>query len=297
MLPDVHGPLRHRRLVAIAAAPVVVLRLVRRLLLVVVLIALAPVAVTLLAVLIPVVTVVAVTILAMIAVAALTVLAILILRTIIAVVAITTIVPVAIAAVLLVPVLAIAAMLLPAVLAAVLLMAIPVGLRRLTGGGPAFALRHRLVREAGNRRLLALPEIFYDGRAIVIPVIVGVDRVHVGPKARLAGIAAATLAALRHRLLAIGDDDAVVVLCVLEIVLRQHRIPRRLSVASQRNILFCNMCGRSTHFYVRAVGFEAPRERVLTLAMIVAVIIVVVVVTTAATTMLLSLPHGLPFSR
>ena len=103
------------------------------------------------------------------------------------------------------------------------------------------------------------------------------------------------LAALAHLLFAIGQDDAVVVLSVLEIILGQNPIAGRQRVAGQRDVLLGDVGGRTAHLHVRSRAFETARQRVLRFAVVVAAI-VIVVVATAAATILLSLPHGLPFT-
>lgn len=98
-------------------------------------------------------------------------------------------------------------------------------------------------------------------------------------------------AALSHLLLAERHDDAIVVLGVLEIILRQHGIARGLRVARESNVLFRDMGGRAPQLDVRARAFEAPRQGVLPLAIL--IVIIVVVVAAASSAVLLSLPHGL----
>ena len=97
-----------------------------------------------------------------------------------------------------------------------------------------------------------------------------------------------------HLLLAVGEDDAVVVFGVLEIVLGENRITRGLRVASQGDVLLGNVRRSSANLYVRSVRLEAPGKRVLAFAL---VMVVILVVAPAPASMLLSLPHRLPFSR
>ena len=85
-------------------------------------------------------------------------------------------------------------------------------------------------------------------------------------------------------LLAIGHDDADVMLGVLEIVFCEHRIAGRLSIARQGEILLGYMRRRAPDFHLRSIGLEAPRKRILAFAIVVAA---------AAATILLSLPHCL----
>ena len=114
----------------------------------------------------------------------------------------------------------------------------------------------------------------------------------------------AAIRVILHLRLAIGEDDAVIMFSVLEIVLGKHRVARCCRVARHGQVLLGDTCSRSRHFSVGTVALIAPGDRVLTLAiMIVGVGTVAVVVATAtlATTgtspsMLLSLPHDLPIS-
>jgi hypothetical protein len=96
-------------------------------------------------------------------------------------------------------------------------------------------------------------------------------------------VAVGHVAALLLQLLAIGHDDAAVVLGVLQIVLGEHRIAGRLRIASERQIFFGNMCRGATDLHIRAVGLETARKRILALPIPVA----------ATAAILLSLPHCL----
>ena len=68
-----------------------------------------------------------------------------------------------------------------------------------------------------------------------------------------------------HGLLGRGDD-AEIVLGMLEIVLRHHRIPGRLRVAGQLQIFLGDMSGIATDLHVRAVALIVPRQRINMLA-------------------------------
>jgi hypothetical protein len=94
------------------------------------------------------------------------------------------------------------------------------------------------------------------------------------------------IAALLLQLLAIGHDDAVVVLGMLQVVLGEHGVAGRLRVASERQIFLGNMCRSAPDFHIGTIGFETARKRILALS-----IPVVIVAATAA--ILLSLPHCL----
>jgi hypothetical protein len=106
-------------------------------------------------------------------------------------------------------------------------------------------------------------------------------------------------------LLTIRHDNAVVVLSVLQIVLRQHTVTGRLRVPRELEILFRDVRRCTAHFHVRPVRFEATRQRVLALthgiamAAVVTATTAVVVVATASTAVLLMLtwPHWRVSSR
>ena len=136
------------------------------------------------------------------------------------------------------------------------------------------------------RRLMGLEvrlrlENLFDG--LVVTVLVAELLTSVARLARALAVAVHALARLIE-LLAIGHDDANIMLGVLEIVLRKHRIAGRLSIAGEREILLRYMRRRAADFHLRAVGFKTPRKRILILAIVVAA---------AAATILLSLPHCL----
>ena len=61
------------------------------------------------------------------------------------------------------------------------------------------------------------------------------------------------------QLLAIGHDDAVIMLCVLQIVLAEHRVARRLGIARKREIFLGDVRGCAPDLHIRSVGFEATR--------------------------------------
>jgi hypothetical protein len=119
------------------------------------------------------------------------------------------------------------------------------------------------------------------------------------------GSAMATAVHLTARLLplllAVGQYDAVVMLRVLQIILRQHRIARRLSIACQREILLGDMRRRATNLHFGPVGLKASRQGIISLSMVIIVavtlVVIVIIISATAAAMLLSLPHGLPFSH
>jgi hypothetical protein len=98
---------------------------------------------------------------------------------------------------------------------------------------------------------------------------------------------------LLNLLLAIGEDDPVVVLGVLEIILSQDWISGRLRIARQGDVFLGDMRGIAADLHFRAVRLVAARQRVLAFSVMLTVAIVVVVMAAAAAPILLSLPHGL----
>src|SRR5262249_34183428 len=127
----------------------------------------------------------------------------------------------------------------PALQAIVLVAAALIGGAALRG--------HRLVMHRGR-----LEPVVQHILALIIPEIV---------YAFACGALAVALAALIGllQLVAIGHDDAAVVLGVLQIVLRQHRIAGGLGVARQRKIFLGNMRRRAADLHIRTIGFEAAR--------------------------------------
>jgi hypothetical protein len=109
-----------------------------------------------------------------------------------------------------------------------------------------------------------------------------------GPHARLAALLL-PIALLRH-LLAVGHDDAVVVLGVLKIVLGEHRVAGHLRIARERHVLFGDMRRRATDFDVGAVRLERPGERILVLTV---VVVTALLMASTSAAILLSLPHVL----
>jgi hypothetical protein len=66
-------------------------------------------------------------------------------------------------------------------------------------------------------------------------------------------------AALTHLLFTVGHDDAIVMLGVLQIILGQNRIARRLSIARKRHVFFGNVGGCAAQLHIGTIAFEAPR--------------------------------------
>ena len=210
---------------------------------------------------------------------------------------------------------AILAAILAAILSAVLIaIAIEAVEPFLPVSGRAITIRAILtLRALVVRPVLALGLVTPDGRRLSAVAVIGCGRVGltvvahvvatvVRVEARLAealGLAARVLL----ELLAVGHDDAVVVLRVLEIVLRQHGVAGRLGVTCERHVLFRDVGGCAAHFHVRPVRLEAARERVLvftvalcavalTVALALAAITIAVAAAIVAPVMLLSWPHG-----
>ena len=135
-----------------------------------------------------------------------------------------------------------------------------------------------------------------------------IGRVDIAVLARLANVGARHIpmamavairciaTALLHLLLAVGDNHAVVVFGVLEVVLGEDGIAGGLRIAGEGDVLGGDVGRRTPDFDVGAVRLEAARERVLPFA----VVMMLAAVATAAaaatpTAMLLTLPHRLPF--
>jgi hypothetical protein len=121
------------------------------------------------------------------------------------------------------------------------------------------ALRGIGLRLALLRRLLILRALGRRGEAIGHVVVV--DLVVVG-----------ALQAHRRRLLGRlrRCDQAEIMLRVLEITLRHHRIARGMRVARELEIFFRDVMRGAADFDVRAVGFIGARERVGALAAVAA---------------------------
>lgn len=98
--------------------------------------------------------------------------------------------------------------------------------------------------------------------------------------------AAIELARLLH-LLAIGENDAVVVLGVLQIVLGEDGIARGLRIAGERHVFLGDMSRRAADLGIWPGRFEASRQRILATP----AIVLMVIVATASTAVLLALPH------
>jgi hypothetical protein len=140
--------------------------------------------------------------------------------------------------------------------------------------------------------LVRLTVVLRHGRlrkAVIQHVVAAIIVAEVLALAALAGNADALTVAVGHvaavllQLLAIGHDDAAVVLGMLQIILRQHRVAGGLRIASERQIFLGDVRRGAADLHVRAVGFETARKRILALPIPVA----------ATAAILLSLPHCL----
>jgi hypothetical protein len=110
-----------------------------------------------------------------------------------------------------------------------------------------------LGRRRGRLMLWRKPLVEHVIAAIVIAELVIVARL-----AQTLAVAVGHVARLLQ-LIAVGHDDAGVVLGVLQIILCQHRVAGRLSITRESEILLGDMRRRAPDFYIRAVGFEAAR--------------------------------------
>jgi hypothetical protein len=122
-------------------------------------------------------------------------------------------------------------------------------------------LRERLLRAFALRLLPLDAELV----TVLIAELVAVVSIGAGKSvsARRTVVAERIDAALLRHLLAVAEDDAIVVLCVLKIVFRQDRIARRQRITRQRNILLRNVRGRATDLYVRSRALEATHQGIL----------------------------------
>jgi hypothetical protein len=135
--------------------------------------------------------------------------------------------------------------------------------------------RLRLMRQ---RRLEAVVEPLFP---LVVAELVA-DIAHLGSPAHALAIAVDRVDRRLGQLLAISHDDARIMLGVLQIILCQHGIARRLRIAGERKILLRDMRRRPPDFHVRSVGFEAARQRI---------VVFPIVIPAATAAILLSLPH------
>ncbi len=154
--------------------------------------------------------------------------------------------------------------------------------------------RLRLVA-AHHRRLLTTGLVAVVGKLVVVEVVLQLRDAEALPHAAMH-----VAAALTDLLFAEGKNDAIVVFGVLKIILRQHLITGRFRIPCQRDILLGDMGGRAANLDIRPVRLERPGQRILTFAVLlvttIAVVIIIIAAAAATAAMLMSLPHGLPFS-
>lgn len=140
--------------------------------------------------------------------------------------------------------------------------------------------------------------LFLDRRLRSVAQIVAVAAVHIILIDRIA-VTILEFAALLmlEAILHLGlrrCDNAIVMFCVLQIVLRHHAVARTLGIAGKSRIFFCNMLGSTADFYIRSGTVVRPAERVTALALeiVITTTAAVIVTTTPSTTLvLLSWPH------
>ncbi len=102
-------------------------------------------------------------------------------------------------------------------------------------------------------------------------------------------------------LLAIRHDDPVIMLGVLQIVLRQNSIARRLRITCERLIFLGDMGGCSADLHIGTVGFKTTRKWILSLAarvdrrtaVVVAVTVAIIAAATATILLMLTWSHWL----
>lgn len=157
--------------------------------------------------------------------------------------------------------------------------------------------RRRLMIAYARKRLSALAAGIIA--IILAKTVTGFQRV-TGHHLPIARRHAARIATLGDLLLAVGQNDAIIVLSVLQIILCEYGVARRLSIARQSHVLLGYVGRGAAQFDVRPIALKAAGGRVLAfaVAILMAVIVVVIVairVAAATSAVLLSLPHGLPF--
>jgi len=152
-------------------------------------------------------------------------------------------------------------------------------------------LRERLLRVRLCAATLTKLRLCAELVTVLVAEVLAIRTLGPGKRMRPRGtVAHGVNAALLRHLLAIAENDAVVVLSVLEIILCQHGIARRQRVTRQGYVLLGDVRGRAANFHIRPRALETAHQGILRFT-----VIVIVVVSTATATVLLTLPHGLPF--
>src|ERR1700716_946027 len=103
-------------------------------------------------------------------------------------------------------------------------------------------------------RVLAVVELFVMGG-------VAGERIVPGAAFRPIEVRGVLAELLVHR-----RDQAEIMLGMLIIVFRRHRVARGLRIAGELNVFFSDVRRRSANLDVRAVGFVNPRQRIVALA-------------------------------
>jgi hypothetical protein len=155
------------------------------------------------------------------------------------------------------------------------------------------AARRRFIGTLGDRLHRWLWLVGHANRRLILPRahIVAVVIIIVAELGDVVG-AAKALTTIRHialanRLIAERHYDAIIMLGMLQIVLRQDRISGRLGVTRQRHVFLGNVSRRATDLDVWAIALKIASQRILSAGLAIA---------SAASAVLLSLPHGLPSS-
>ena len=175
------------------------------------------------------------------------------------------------------------------------------GVPSITGCGPVPSITagagscFRVWTGTGSR----LPAAAASGRsgcvlAVEIHVVlVALEAVAIVEIAAIVEVAAVVLLVPLLHLLLGGEDDAVVVLGVLKIVLRDHAVAGALRVPRQGCVLLRDRLRRAPDLHVRPGAVIGPGQRVAALAEVVVIVVIVVVAATpAAALVLLSWPHN-----
>lgn len=113
-----------------------------------------------------------------------------------------------------------------------------------------------IVRLVGFRRGVGLARTERIVGLIVVAAIVVI-----------AGLAVLTIGRLRlSELFLRRGDQAEIMLRVLIVIFRAHKVAGRLRIPCKLHVFFGNVGGASSNFDVGSVGFENPRQRILAFA-------------------------------